>query len=163
MALDLLRSGRADAVVAGGTEACVLPLTINSFEILRALTTDFNSDPGKASRPFAKGRDGFVMAEGAPYILEREEKAKERGARMYARLRAYGQACDAAHIVMPDVNGQVAAMQGAIEDAGLKPESVDYINAHATSTPLGDIVETRAIKSLLGERAAISPSARPNP
>jgi 3-oxoacyl-[acyl-carrier-protein] synthase II len=154
MALDLLRTGRADAVIAGGTEACVLPLTINSFEILHALTTNSNSDPAKASRPFAKGRDGFVMSEGAAVlILEREERARDRGAKMYARLAGYGQACDAAHIVMPDMHGQVAAMQGAIEDAGLKPESVDYINAHATSTPLGDIVETRAIKSLLGDRA----------
>ena len=154
MALDLLRTGRADAVIAGGAEACVLPLTINSFEILHALTTNSNDDPARASRPFAKGRGGFVMSEGAAIIvLEREDRARNRGAKMYARLAGYGQACDAAHIVMPDVNGQVAAMQGAIEDAGLKPESVDYINAHATSTPLGDIVETRAIKSLLGNRA----------
>lgn len=154
MALDLLRTGRADAVVAGGTEACVLPLTINSFEILHALTTNSNNDPARASRPFAKGRDGFVMAEGAAMlILEREERARERGAKMYARLAGYGQTCDATHIVMPDVNGQIAAMQCAIADAGLKPESIDYINAHATSTPLGDIVETRAIKSLLGDRA----------
>ncbi|SEL36362.1 beta-ketoacyl-ACP synthase II [Nitrosovibrio tenuis] len=154
VALDLLRAGRADAVIAGGAEACVLPLTINSFEILHALTTSSNDSPARASRPFAKGRDGFVMSEGAAMlILEREDRAKDRGAKMYARLAGYGQACDAAHIVMPDMNGQVAAMRGALEDAGLKPETVDYINAHATSTPLGDIVETRAIKSLLGDRA----------
>jgi 3-oxoacyl-[acyl-carrier-protein] synthase II len=154
MALDLLRSGRADAVVAGGAEACVLPLTMTSFEILRALSTGFNADPGRASRPFAKGRDGFVMSEGAGIlILEKEENARQRGAKGYACLAGFGQACDAAHIVMPDMNGQVAAMRGAIADAGLEPEDIDHINAHATSTPLGDIVETRAVKSLFGERA----------
>jgi 3-oxoacyl-[acyl-carrier-protein] synthase II len=154
MALDLLRAGRADVVITGGAEACVLPLTINSFEILHALTTSSNSEPEKASRPFAKGRGGFVMAEGAAIlVLEREEQARNRGAKMYARLAGFGQACDASHIVMPDMQGQVAAMRGAIEDAGLEPESVDYINAHATSTPLGDIVETRAIKDLFGKHA----------
>jgi 3-oxoacyl-[acyl-carrier-protein] synthase II len=154
MALDLLRAGRADAVIAGGAEACVLPLTMTSFEVLHALTTGFNTDPARASRPFSKGRDGFVMAEGAGVlILETEERAKKRGAKMYACLAGYGQACDATHIVMPDMNGQVAAMRSAITDAGMEPDSIDYINAHATSTPLGDIVETRAIKNLFGDRA----------
>jgi 3-oxoacyl-[acyl-carrier-protein] synthase II len=154
MALDLLRAGRADAVIAGGAEACVLPLTMNGFEILHALTTSFNADPARASRPFAKGRDGFVMSEGAGIlILEEEEQAKRRGAKIYACLAGYGQACDAAHIVMPDLSGQVAAMETAIQDAGITKESVEHINAHATSTPLGDIVETRAIKSLFGDRA----------
>ncbi|MEP7370914.1 MAG: beta-ketoacyl-[acyl-carrier-protein] synthase family protein [Nitrosospira sp.] len=154
MALDLLRTGRADAVIAGGAEGCVLPLTMTGFEALHALTTGSNTDPARASRPFAKGRDGFVMAEGAGMlILEREEQAKLRGAKMYARLAGYGQACDATHIVMPDMGGQVAAMQAAIMDAGMDPDSIDHINAHATSTPLGDIVETRAIKSLFGDRA----------
>ncbi|MBA2658279.1 MAG: beta-ketoacyl-[acyl-carrier-protein] synthase family protein [Nitrosospira sp.] len=154
MALDLLRTGRADAVIAGGAEACVLPLTMTAFEALRALTTGFNTTPTRASRPFAKGRDGFVMSEGAGVlILEKEENAKQRGAKMYARLAGYGQACDATHIVMPEMNGQVAAMRLAITDAGMEPDSIDYINAHATSTPLGDIVETRAIKSLFENRA----------
>lgn len=154
MALDLLRAGRADAVIAGGAEACVLPLTMNGFEILHALTTSSNSDPAKASRPFARGRSGFVMAEGAGIlILEREDRAAERGTKFYARLAGYGQTCDASHIVMPDLEGQVAAMQDAIEDAGLQPGAVDHINAHATSTPLGDVVETRAIKHLFGNHA----------
>ncbi len=154
MALDLLRTGRADAVIAGGAEGCVLPLTMTGFEALHALTTGSNTDPARASRPFAKGRDGFIMAEGAGMlILEREEQAKLRGAKMYARLAGYGQACDATHIVMPDMGGQVAAMQAAIMDAGMDPNAIDHINAHATSTPLGDIVETRAIKSLFGDRA----------
>ena len=153
-ALDLLRAGRADAVVAGGAEACVLPLTMNGFEILHALTTGFNTDPARASRPFAKGRDGFVMSEGAGIlILEEEGRAKRRGAKIYARLAGYGQACDAAHIVMPDLSGQVAAMEAAIEDAGIAKDAVEHINAHATSTPLGDVVETRAIKTLFGEGA----------
>lgn len=154
MALDLLRAGRADAVIAGGAEACVLPLTMTGFEALHALTTSFNTDPARASRPFAKGRDGFVMSEGAGMlILENEEGAKQRGAKIYARLAGYGQACDATHIVMPDMDGQVAAMRAALRDAGMEPDSVDHINAHATSTPLGDIVETRAIKTLFGARA----------
>ena len=154
IALDLLRTGRADAVIAGGAEACVLPLTMTGFEALRALTTGFNTTPARASRPFAKGRDGFVMSEGAGVlILEKEENAKQRGAKMYARLAGYGQACDATHIVMPEMNGQVAEMRLAITDAGMEPDSIDYINAHATSTPVGDIVETRAIKHLFEDRA----------
>jgi 3-oxoacyl-[acyl-carrier-protein] synthase II len=154
MALDLLRAGRADAVIAGGAEACVLPLTMTGFEALHALTTSFNTEPARASRPFAKGRDGFVMSEGAGMlILEKEEGAKQRGAKIYARLAGYGQTCDATHIVMPDMDGQVGAMRAAIRDAGMEPDSIDHINAHATSTPLGDIVETRAIRTLFGERA----------
>ncbi|MBA4142279.1 MAG: beta-ketoacyl-ACP synthase II [Nitrosospira sp.] len=152
--LDLLRTGRADAVIAGGAEGCVLPLTMTGFEVLHALATGSNADPARASRPFAKGRDGFVMSEGAGIlILEKEEQARLRGAKIYACLAGYGQTCDATHIVMPDMSGQVTAMKGAIQDGGLGPESIDYINAHATSTPLGDIVETRAIKTLFGDRA----------
>lgn len=154
MALDLLRTGKADAVVAGGAEACVLPLTMSGFEALHALSTGFNADPARASRPFATGRDGFVMGEGAGIlILEKEEEAIRRGAKIYARLAGYGCACDATHLVAPNMDGQVAAMQAAIQDAGLTPDQVDYINAHATSTPLGDVVETKAIKQLFGEHA----------
>ncbi|WP_374567175.1 beta-ketoacyl-ACP synthase II [Nitrosomonas sp.] len=154
MALDLLRSGKADAVVTGGAEACVLPLTMSGFEALFALSTGFNADPAHASKPFAKGRDGFVMGEGAGIlILEREEAARQRGAKIYAELAGYGCACDATHIVAPDMDGQVAAMQAALDDAGLTPDKIDYINAHATSTPIGDVVETKAIKQLFGERA----------
>lgn len=154
MALDLLRSGKADAVVTGGAEACVLPLTMAGFEALFALSTGFNNDPAHASRPFAKGRDGFVMGEGAGIlVLEREDAALKRGAKIYAQLAGYGCACDATHIVAPDIDGQAAAMQTAIEDAGMTPAQVDYINAHATSTPIGDVIETKAIKQLFGERA----------
>ena len=154
MALDLLRNGKADAVVTGGAEACVLPLTMVGFEALFALSTGFNNDPAHASRPFAKGRDGFVMGEGAGIlVLEREDAALKRGAKIYARLAGYGCACDATHIVAPDIDGQVAAMQAALDDAGMTSGQVDYINAHATSTPIGDVVETKAIKQMFGERA----------
>lgn len=154
MALDLLRTGKADAVIAGGAEACVLPLTMSGFDALHTLSTGFNDDPEHASRPFAKGRDGFVMGEGAGMlILEKEEEALRRGAKIYARLAGYGCACDATHLVAPDVDGQAAAMQAALQDAGIAAERVDYINAHATSTPLGDVVETKAIKQVFGKRA----------
>lgn len=154
MALDLLRTGKADAVIAGGAEACVLPLTMSGFDALHTLSTGFNDDPDHASRPFAKGRDGFVMGEGAGMlILEKEEEALRRGAKIYARLAGYGCACDATHLVAPDVDGQAAAMQAALQDAGIAAERVDYINAHATSTPLGDVVETKAIKQVFGKRA----------
>ncbi|MER2514133.1 MAG: beta-ketoacyl-ACP synthase II [Nitrosomonas ureae] len=154
MGLDLLRNGRADAVVAGGAEACVLPLTIAGFEALHALSTGFNADPAHASRPFAQRRDGFVIGEGAGMlVLEKEEQAQQRGAKIYAQIAGYGCTCDATHIVAPDMNGQVAAMQAAIEDAGIAPDQMDYINAHATSTPLGDVIETKAIKQLFGVHA----------
>jgi 3-oxoacyl-[acyl-carrier-protein] synthase II len=154
MALDLLRNGKADAVVTGGAEACVLPLTMVGFEALFALSTGFNNDPAHASRPFAKGRDGFVMGEGAGIlVLEREDAALKRGAKIYAQLAGYGCACDATHIVAPDIDGQVAAMQAALDDAGMTSGQVDYINAHATSTPIGDVIETKAIKQMFGERA----------
>lgn len=154
MGLDLLRTGKADAVIAGGAEACVLPLTMSGFEALFALSTHFNNDPELASRPFAKGRDGFVIGEGAGIlILEKEEEAVRRGAKIYACLAGYGCACDATHIVAPEVEGQVSAMKAALQDARLQPEKVGYINAHATSTPLGDVVETKAIKELFGECA----------
>ncbi|GJL74051.1 beta-ketoacyl synthase [Nitrosomonas sp.] len=161
MGLGLLRTDKADAVITGGAEACVLPLTIAGFEALHALSTGFNDDPEHASRPFATGRDGFVMGEGASIlVLEKEEAAKQRGAKIYATVAGYGCTCDAAHIVAPDMDRQVAAMRAALQDARIKPEMIDYINAHATSTPLGDIVETRAIKQIFGEYAqAIAISA----
>ncbi|SET20918.1 3-oxoacyl-[acyl-carrier-protein] synthase II [Nitrosomonas marina] len=154
MGLDLLRAGKADAVVTGGAEACVLPLTIAGFEALYALSTGFNDNAQYASRPFAKGRDGFVMGEGAAIlVLEKEDTAIRRGANIYAQLAGYGCACDATHLVAPDIDGQVAAMSAVIQDAGITPDSIDYINAHATSTPLGDVIETKAIRQLFGKHA----------
>jgi len=153
-ALQLLRGGQADAVIAGGAEACVLPMTMAGFHALRALSTGHDDDPAGASRPFANGRDGFVMAEGAALlVLETEERAVERGATIYAVLAGYGASCDASHIVAPDSDGQAAAMAAAAADAAIPPRAIDYINAHATSTPLGDMVETRAIKRFLGAHA----------
>jgi len=152
-ALQMLRNRQVDAVIAGGAEACVLPLTMAGFNALRALSTGYDDSPHKASRPFAAGRDGFVMAEGAAIlVLEREEDAQRRGANMYAVLAGYGSACDASHIVAPKVDGQVAAMRAALADAGVAGEAVGYINAHATSTPVGDVIETRAIKECFGFR-----------
>lgn len=153
-ALQLLRNNQADAVIAGGAEASVLPLTLSGFNALNALSTSFNDQPEKASRPFAKGRDGFVMGEGAGIlVLEREEDALRRGAIPYAVLAGYGSSCDADHIVAPNVDGQVGAMTAAIRDAAVTSASIDYINAHATSTSVGDVIETRAIKNLFGPRA----------
>ena len=153
-ALQLLRGGQADAVIAGGAEACVLPLTMAGFNAMRALSLAYDDAPQRASRPFAAGRDGFVIAEGAAIlVLEREEDARRRGVEPHAVLAGYGSACDAAHIVAPDAGGQVAAMRAALADAGVDGAAVGYINAHATSTPVGDVVETRAVKEVFGRRA----------
>jgi 3-oxoacyl-[acyl-carrier-protein] synthase II len=131
---------------------------------MKALSTH-NGDPAKASRPFDRTRDGFVMAEGAAaLILEEEERAKKRGARIYAELKGYGSTCDAYHITAPDPEGEGAArsMKLAIEDAHLTPEDIDYINAHGTSTPLNDKVETLAIKNFLEKELTRLKLALPN-
>lgn len=148
--------GESDAVICGGAEAPITPLALAGFCAMRALSTR-NDQPEKASRPFDKGRDGFIMAEGSGIvILEEMEHAKARGARIYCELAGYGATADAHHITAPAPGGEGAAraMQRALATAGLKPEEVDYINAHGTSTELNDKYETAAIKSLLGERAA---------
>jgi len=154
-ALRIIQRGEADLMVAVGAEASITPLALAGFCAMKALSTH-NDDPAKASRPFDRTRDGFVMAEGAAaLILEEEERAKKRGARIYAELKGYGSTCDAYHITAPDPEGEGAArsMKLAIEDACLTPEDIDYINAHGTSTPLNDKVETLAIKKVFGERA----------
>ncbi len=151
----LIREGRADLVMTGGTEAVVTEMSASAFSRLRALTTR-NDEPEKASRPFDKDRDGFVLSEGAAIlILESEEHARQRGARTYCRIAGYGATGDAYHVVMPDSDGEPAymAMRLAVEDAGISPGEIDYINAHGTSTELNDIMETRAIKRLFGSRA----------
>jgi len=154
-ALRIIQRGDADLMVAVGAEASITPLALAGFCAMKALSTH-NDDPAKASRPFDRTRDGFVMAEGAAaLILEEEERAKKRGAWIYAELKGYGSTCDAYHITAPDPEGEGAArsMKLAIEDACLALEDIDYINAHGTSTPLNDKVETLAIKKLFGERA----------
>jgi 3-oxoacyl-[acyl-carrier-protein] synthase II len=154
-ALNSIRAGICDVAVSGGMEAAITPFSIGSFNKLLALSTR-NDDPKTASRPFDKDRDGFVMGEGSGIlILEELEHAKRRGAKIYAELAGYGQTCDAFHITAPDETSEGGArcMRLAIQDAGLKPEDIDYINAHGTSTPVNDPVETNAIKKALGEHA----------
>ena len=144
----------ADVMVAGGCEAGICDLGLGAFESARALSTR-NDDPKTASRPYDIDRDGFIMSEGAGImILEEKEHALKRGAKIYAEFAGYGQSSDAYDVVMPDPEGQgaVLAMQNALKDAGLKPEDIDYINAHGTSTPLGDIAESHAIAQLFGDR-----------
>lgn len=152
---DLIRMGKADSIVAGGTEACILPGVIAAFCSLRALSTR-NEAPDRASRPFDKRRDGFAMGEGAGIIvLEKLESAKERGATPYAEVVGYGATSEATHVVHPEGTGSEAAhvMELALQDAGLSPDQVDYINTHGTSTVLNDLVETRAIKTIFGDHA----------
>ena len=151
-ALEMIRSGRADVVVAGGTEACIHPITVAAFGAMRALSTR-NDDPTHASRPYDLGRDGFVMGEGAgALVLESAEHAAARGARIYAEVASVGMTADAHHIAQPDPEGAGAAraMRLALEAAGATPSDIIHINAHATSTPQGDIAEATAIRSVLG-------------
>lgn len=158
LAMDMIRAGRADVVVAGGTEASILEFTIGGFMKMKALSTHFNDTPEKSSRPFNADRDGFVMGEGAAVlILESEEHAKARGARVYCELAGYGATADAFHITAPDPSGDgaVKAIGIALKDAGVEDLStVDYINAHGTSTHLNDQMETKAFKRVFGEEGA---------
>src|SRR5918997_3219062 len=153
MALEMLRDGRADVIVAGGAEACVHPLPLAGFAQMRALSTR-HDDVAAASRPYDKGRDGFVLGEGAGVlVLETEEHAAARGARVHGRLAGAGLASDAHHVTAPDPAGTGAArsIELALRDAGVTPSDVGHVDAHATSTPLGDLAEARALNLALGD------------
>jgi 3-oxoacyl-[acyl-carrier-protein] synthase II len=155
-ATDHIRAGRADVMLAGGAECAVSSLAIAAFNTMKALSTR-NDDPATASRPFAVGRDGFVMGEaGAILVLERADHAEARGARIWCEVAGYGLSGDAHHMTEPDPTGvaPARAMTMALEDAGLGPESVDYVNAHGTSTPVGDAAEVRVLQVALGEDVA---------
>ena len=154
-AFNLIRLGKADAILAGGAEAAICPCGVGGFNAMKALSTR-NDEPQKASRPFSKSRDGFVMAEGAGcLILEELEHAKARGAKIYGEMVGEGMSADAYHITAshPEGLGARLVMQNALADAGLKPEDIDYINVHGTSTHVGDISEAKAIKEVFGEAA----------
>ena len=151
----MIRDGDAEAFLAGGSEAAVVPLGLGGFGAMKALSTR-NDEPTRASRPFDKGRDGFVMGEGAGVlVLEELEHAKARGARIYCELLGYGLTADAYHMTSPLPNGEGAqrCMRMALAKAGLNVDAVDYVNAHGTSTPVGDLCEVRAIKAVFGEHA----------
>jgi 3-oxoacyl-[acyl-carrier-protein] synthase II len=152
--LDSIRLGRADVMLCGGTEAAVNEVGIAGFAAMRALSQR-NDDPVHASRPFDAGRDGFVMGEaGAVLVLEELEHARARDAKIYAEVTGYGLSSDAKHITEPDPTGPVRAFEMALDDAGIGKDAIDYINAHATSTPLGDASETKMLKLALGEENA---------
>ena len=154
-AYEIIRRDAADVMIAGGSEAAITPMSVGGFGAMRALSTR-NDDPTRASRPFDKDRDGFIVGEGAGVvILEELEFARRRGARIYAEIVGYGMSADAYHITAPseDGDGPYRVMRAALKSAGLQPADVDYINAHGTSTPHGDQVETLAIKRCFGEHA----------
>jgi len=154
-AFEIIKRGDADVMIAGGAEGVITPLCVGGFSAMRALSTR-NDEPAKASRPFDRERDGFVIGEGAGVvILEELGHAVRRGARIYSEVAGYGLSGDAYHVSAPseDGDGPIRVMRNAIRDAGVDPSAIDYVNAHGTSTPQGDVVESKALKAVFGERA----------
>ena len=150
----IIERGDAKAMICGGTESTICPLALGGFGAMKALSTN-NANPRKASRPYDVDRDGFVLGEGCGIlVLEDEEFARKRGADIYCRLLGYGFSSDAHHMTLPTVEGPMRAMRNALKDAAVNPDEIDYINAHGTSTPAGDINELKAVKKALGEEAA---------
>jgi 3-oxoacyl-[acyl-carrier-protein] synthase II len=155
-ATSLIRAGEADVILSGGADACVTPGMIFGFSKMRAVATKYNESPGEASRPFDKGRDGFVLGEGAwMVVLEREDRARARGAHIYASIDGYGSTCDAYHRVQMDPDGEqiVRAMRLAVERSGRALDEIGYVNYHGTSTVLNDAIESRCVRELFGDRA----------
>jgi beta-ketoacyl-acyl-carrier-protein synthase II len=155
-AAELIRHGRADVVISGGTEALIKDYSFAGFSAMRALPVNYNENPQYASRPFDAKREGFIISEGAgSVVLESLEYAVSRGAHIYAEVLGYSSASDAFHIAQPDpdAEGAIRTMRWALDDAGITPTQIDYINAHGTSTPLNDSTETKAIKTVFGEHA----------
>lgn len=156
LSADLIRAGRCDVCITGGTDAALTEFSIACYDALQALSKNFNDCPEKASRPFDKSRDGFVIGEGsAILVLEELEHAKKRGAKIYAEIAGYGSSSDAHHITTPlkDGSGAVLAVKQALDEAGIKPEQVEYFNAHGTSTGINDASETQMIKTVFGDHA----------
>lgn len=156
LASDMIRAGRCDVCIAGGTEAAITEFSVASFVKLQALASKFNDEPKKASRPFDKDRDGFVLGEGsAMFVLEELEHAKARGAKIYAEVAGYGASCDGFNITAPlkDGSGAALAVKEALRDAGVQPDAVQYYNAHGTSTHANDVGETNMLKSVFGDYA----------
>jgi len=161
-AASLIRSGEADAILTGGADACVTPGMIFGFSKMRVIATRYNDNPAAASRPFDRGRDGFVLGEGAwMLVLEREDRARARGARVYATIDGYGSTCDAYHRVQMNPDGEqiIRAMRLAIERSGYALDEIGYVNYHGTSTVLNDAVEARCVRELFGPRAADVPGS----
>ena len=149
-----IKDGYAETILAGGTEALLVPGTIRAWEALRTLALPDAANPAASCKPFAKGRTGLVLAEGAAIVvLEEVQRARQRGAHIYAMLDGYASRTDATHLTKPDADGQAATMTAALRDAGLQPGAIDYINAHGTATLAGDIVESNAIKAVFGDDA----------
>jgi 3-oxoacyl-[acyl-carrier-protein] synthase II len=160
--MSLIRYGRADRVLVGGSDSPIGPGIVTGFCLMKIMSTAWNDEPERASRPFSKDRDGFVIAEGSwMMVLEERETARARGATIYGEVLGYGATCEAFHRVRLDENGEepARAMNLALEDAGLAPSDVDYLSLHGTSTQLNDRIETRAVKMVFGERARAIPSS----
>ena len=161
-AASLIRAGEADVILSGGADACVTPGMIFGFSKMRAVATKYNDTPAEASRPFDRGRDGFVLGEGAwMVVLEREDRARARGATIYATIEGYGSTCDAYHRVQMDPDGEqiIRAMRLAIDRSGRAIDEIGYVNYHGTSTVLNDAVESRCVRRLLGDRAGVVPGS----